>query len=168
MKLACISLALIGLCSTPALSQEACADRDPGVLADFEGDWQSDGNAFGQPAESRMSWAPIMDGCFWRLEYVIDTNPGTEQANTFHGMGTHHHEGSEITGHWVDNWGAMHSLRGSATETELIVYWGEPDAQLGRSRYTLTEDGAIQVTDWILNESGWQQFNDNRFERIED
>ncbi|WP_421789042.1 hypothetical protein [Hyphobacterium sp.] len=163
-----------GLAGALALSATAytqtmpCDDRDPGILAEFEGSWRSDGNAFGQPAQSEMRWAPVMDGCFWQLTYAIETNPGTDEANMFRGVGTHHHEGSEVSGHWVDNWGAMHNLRGSATETELMVYWGEPDAQLGRSRYTLTGDGAVQVTDWILNTEGWQQFNDNRFERVED
>jgi hypothetical protein len=62
----------------------------------------------------------------------------------------------------------MHDLRGSVSDTELIVFWGEATDQLGRSRYELTEDGAIQVTDWILTDEGWQQFNDNRFERVAD
>ncbi|MEE2527361.1 hypothetical protein V0U79_13420 [Hyphobacterium sp. HN65] len=153
--------------SAPALAQ-ACDDRDPGLLARFEGEWQSDGNAFGQPAQSTMRWTPVLDGCFWQMEYLIEYNPGTDEAGTFHGVGVHHHESDLVTGHWVDNWGAMHQLRGSTTESEMIVFWGEPTAQLGRSRYTLTEDGAIQVTDWILTNDAWQQFNDNRFERVAD
>lgn len=166
MRFTFLTLALIALGSTPAISQAACTDRDPGLLADFEGEWHSTGNAFGQPAESRMSWSPVMDGCFWQITYAIETNPGTEEAGTFRGHGIHHHEGGNISGQWIDNWGAMHELRGSTTDAELIVYWGQPDDQLGRSRYALTDDGAIQVTDWILTEGGWQQFNDNRFERM--
>lgn len=155
--------------SASALAQDMpCEDRDPGILAEFEGVWRSDGDAFGQPAQSEMVWGPVLDGCFWEMTYAIETNPGTEQANMFRGRGVHHHEAGVISGHWVDSWGAMHQLRGAVSETELTVYWGEPGGQLGRSRYAPTQDGTIQVTDWILNESGWQQFNDNRFERVED
>lgn len=153
--------------SAPSLAQ-ACADRDHGLLPDFLGEWQSDGDAFGQPAQSRMTWSSVMEGCFHQLDYVIETNPGTEEAWTFRGRGTHYIVEGDVEGHWIDNNGDLHDLRGSATDTELLVYWGEATDQLGRSRYALTEDGAIQVTDWILNDTGWQQFNDNRFERITD
>lgn len=168
MRTAFFTLMLFAAGYAPAMAQDVCSDRDPGLLAQFEGEWQSGGNAFGQPAQSTMIWAPVMDGCFWQLSYVIETNPGTEDANTFIGRGIHRHEADIVSGQWIDNWGAMHDLRGSVSDTELIVFWGEPEAQLGRSRYTLTDDGAIQVTDWILNDTGWQQFNDNRFERAED
>ncbi|WP_421785242.1 hypothetical protein [Hyphobacterium sp.] len=151
--------------TAPSLAQ-ACEDRDHGPLPQFLGDWQSDGEAFGQPAQSRMKWTSIMDGCFHQLDYRIETNPGSEESWTFLGRGTHYFVDGDIEGHWIDNNGDLHDLRGSASDTELLVYWGEATGQLGRSRYALTEDGAIQVTDWVLTDEGWRQFNNNRFERV--
>lgn len=168
MRTALFTLALLGAGFAPVMAQDVCSDRDPGLLSHFEGEWRSDGNAFGQPAQSTMQWGPVMDGCFWQLSYVIETNPDTDSANTFNGRGIHRHMEGSVSGQWIDNWGAMHDLRGSVSDTELIVFWGEATDQLGRSRYELTEDGAIQVTDWILTDEGWQQFNDNRFERVAD
>ena len=146
----------------------ACEPSDLPLYAAFEGEWLSDGNAFGQPAASRMNWSMTMDSCFWQVDYEIDTNPGTDAANTFMGRGVHIAENGDVTGSWIDNQAVIHRLRGTISDTELLVYWGEPEARLGRSRYTAMEDGSIQVTDWILAFEGWQQFNDNRFERVGD
>jgi hypothetical protein len=157
-------LILLGTTSTAL----ACEPSPLPLYNALEGDWRSDGNAFGQPAVSQMRWASVMENCYWQLDYVIETNPGTERASIFMGRGVHQSEDGNVFGQWIDNRGDMHDLDGSITDTELLVYWGEPTDTLGRSRYRVLDDGTIQVTDWILREDGWRQFNDNVFVRIED
>ncbi|GJL96534.1 MAG: hypothetical protein DHS20C06_03510 [Hyphobacterium sp.] len=161
-----LSAALLFLGS--ASTALACEPSSSPLYEALEGDWRSDGNAFGQPATSRMSWSARMDECYWQLEYIIETNPDTDSANVFLGRGVHMSEDEVVFGQWIDNRGDMHDLDGSIRDTELLVYWGEPADTLGRSRYRVLEDGNIQVTDWILREDGWRQFNDNVFVRADD
>ena len=163
MKALALATSLSIVSVSPAL---ACDPSDWPLHQAFEGEWQSSGNAFGQPASSHMRWTPVMDGCFWQIEYSIETNPGTDDADTFRGRGVHIAANGVIEGSWIDNMAVIHRLRGTINEIELMVYWGEPDETLGRSRYTALENGGIQVTDWILTDDGWQTFNDNRFERV--
>jgi len=145
----------------------ACEPSPLPLYDALEGDWRSDGNAFGQPAASQMRWSPVMDNCFWQVDYEIETNPGTDNANVFMGRGVHISEDGNVSGSWIDNQAVLHRLRGTITDTELLVFWGEPAETLGRSRYRVLDDGNIQVTDWILRDDGWRQFNDNVFVRVE-
>lgn len=138
------------------------------TLAPFLGHWQSDGDAFNAPARSTMRWTATMKDKQVRLDYRIEIQPDTEQSSVFEGVAYYRDTGqSSLRAFWADNSGDLHPIVASFDGEALTAHWGVAGAKQGRTRYRLTGEDEIQVTDWVLTDDGWRQFNDNRFVRIQ-
>ena len=81
------------------------------LLARFQGDWRSDGNAFGVKAESFMSWSLTLDGRFVSLDYKIEMTPAAGQINVFQGIAYYRIDQDQgIDAFWADNSGDLHPI----------------------------------------------------------
>ncbi|WP_425410400.1 hypothetical protein [Hyphococcus sp.] len=154
----------IAVCCFLLLGLPARAERAD-VFEAFTGVWVSDGDAFGGPAQSKMIWETTLDGKFVKLSYRIDM-PRDESAATFEGVAYYRaSDENEWNAFWADNSGALYSIRAEIDEKGVLSHWGVEGGKQGRTRYTLTADGDIEVTDWVHTPDGWRQFNNNTFSR---
>ncbi|MFC2951141.1 hypothetical protein ACFOOP_04330 [Marinicaulis aureus] len=146
--------------------QPVAAASPSALLVQLQGEWRSDGSAFGGAAESEMVWAPALNGKFYRLDYRVAVTRDDGAAFTFEGV-AHYQlgEGDVLSAYWADNSGDLHPIRAERDGDALIAHWGLEGAKQGRTRYELLSSGEIDVTDWIRTEDGWRQFNHNRFFR---
>lgn len=132
------------------------------LMKEFAGKWEATGTSFGLPSKSEMTWTEDLAGKFYRIEFRIDMERD-EKTQTFLGHG-YYRKGS-TDGFWADTGGDLHPMVTNYTEYALNTIWGEAGGKQGRSRYELTKDGDIEVTDWVLQESGWREFNRTLFRR---
>lgn len=157
---------LIALLAIALLPQPAVAADAGALLTRLAGTWISDGPAFGSPAQSRMEWAPALDGKFAKLDYRIEMTPPGGAVRVFEGAAFYRAAGDGAF--WADNSGDLHPIRVEAEESALVAHWGVEGGKQGRTRYELLADGGVKVTDWILRDGDWRRFNENVFTRVKD
>lgn len=157
-----VFLGVVFLLWAPARAEDLA-----GLLEQFEGEWISDGPAFGGAAESIMIWAPALNDKFYRLDYSVAVTRDDGAAFTFEGV-AHYQlgEGETLSAYWADNSGDLHPIRAERDGDALVAHWGVDGAKQGRTRYELVSSGEIDVTDWIRTKDGWRQFNSNRFVKL--
>ena len=129
------------------------------------GDWDGSGTVFGRPSTATARFAPTLDGGAAQFDFALKMGGTTPQ--NFWGHGVYRVDAkARITGQWTDVSGAMHQMKGQWTPREWIVVWGSPLTEIGRSRYTLTDDGGLHVTDWTLQPDGsWRIFAEMKYRR---
>jgi len=144
---------------TPALADEK-------ILGDFIGSWQSDDSAFGRVARSTLSWTPTLDGKFVRLQYAIRTKEPANEKPFFSGIAYYKQMDTKfLSAFWADSIGDLHPIRATLTDKTLVAIWGKAGEKQGRTQYQIHDTGQMTVTDWILGDDGWRQFNQINFTR---
>ena len=163
-------LALFGA-STPLVAFPVAAEENSSpagqqtqLMEKFAGRWEAAGTSFGLPSKTTMTWTTDLADKFYRIEFRIDMNRN-DKTETFLGHG-YYRKGS-TDGFWADTGGALHPMVTSYSANELKTIWGKAGGQQGRSYYKLQEDGRVEVTDWILGESGWREFNRTLFQKAQ-
>ncbi len=157
---------ILALGAAPVAQAESGDDAARSIFELFDGEWRSDGSAFGVPASSRMVWTPALDGKYVRLDYGIEMQPAQGAASTFQGVAYYRDAGgSNYKAFWADNSGDLHPISAQRDGDALVAHWGAEGSKQGRTRYQLSAPGKLEVTDWIKTADGWRQFNHNVFER---
>jgi hypothetical protein len=156
---------------TPAAAAQTPAPPATGFpapdFAGWHGDWTGTGTVLGRESTARARFAPALGG--GALQFDYDLMMGGTPPQRFQGHGIYRVDAKgRITGQWSDTGGALHQLKGVWTPREWTVVWGSPLTEIGRSRYTLTDDGGLSVTDWTLQSDGnWRVFAEMRYRRVE-
>lgn len=154
--LAALALVII----KPALAQDAP------ITETFIGTWVSEGDAFGAPAHSRMVWSSALEGAFTRLEYRIEMNPEAARPSVFAGAAYYKRDGDGgYRAFWADSNGDLHPIIAVREGGALQANWGVAGAKQGRTRYELIAEDKMRVTDWLLTDEGWREFNQNDYTR---
>ncbi len=147
------------------ISGAAQSQEDPGPSA-LLGDWRSQCDAWGSPAVCGLDWRPGLHGDHITVDYRI-RNAETG-AMIFEGRGVYDlSDPDRPSGYWSDSGGAIHPLAARWEDGALTTHWGVAGGVLGRTRYVLEPDGALEVTDWQLRDAGWAQFMSARYQRSE-
>lgn len=163
MKTQVVALAVLLVLTVGARGEEEAA-----LLSKFEGDWHSQGSAFGKPAHSRMTWTLALDNRFYRLDYTISMENEPDPPRVFQGVAYYQiSEKDDLRGFWADNSGDLHPIEGAREDEALVANWGVEGNKQGRTRYELLSADRMEVTDWIRTPEGWRQFNQNIFHRSE-
>ena len=110
-----------------------------------------------------MSWTATLNSRFFRLDYQISMKDGEGSGTTFAGVA--YYKQDETEGFWVDNSGDIHPITAETDSNKLVAHWGKKGGKQGRTRYELSPLNTITVTDWILTDGDWKQFNSNEFRR---
>ena len=143
------------------------SENDQARLADFAGDWESNGITFGQAAHSILRWHPALNGKFMHVEYEIKSADNLDAQPIFKGLGFYQMSGkTSLKAFWADSSGDLHPITARIKGRTLVSTWGVAGGKLGRTHYKLNRAGQMEVTDWLLHEDGWKQFNHNIFSRI--
>jgi hypothetical protein len=153
------------------IAQPAAANNDT-IFDALIGYWQAEGNAFGAPSTSDMRWIDAeLGGKFLRLEYRINRTTPDGPKPIFSGIAYYQKPLSplktndKVQAFWADTNGNLHPILAVIEDNVLISNWGTPDTEQGRTRYQLSEQGTVEVTDWVKTADGWRQFNHTVFTR---
>jgi len=148
-------------------SVATASEKADATLADFVGDWQSNGVTFGQPAHSMLRWHPALNDKFMRVDYEIKSADKPDAPTMFKGLGFYQiSDGASLKAFWADSSGDLHPISAKINGRTLVSTWGVAGGKLGRTHYELNAAGQIEVTDWLLRNDGWRQFNHNVFSRL--
>lgn len=148
-----------------SMAASAFAEETP-IVENFIGTWISDGDAFGAPAQTTMVWANALGGAFTHLDYRIEMRPASKSPSVFAGKAYYKRDGEgAYRAFWADSSGFLHPIVAVREGAALSVDWGVAGAKQGRTRYELTGEDEMQVTDWVLTDQGWREFNSNVFSR---
>ncbi len=130
----------------------------------FDGTWTAVGSSFGKNTRSTMTWSETLNRKFYRVDYSISMPEIT--PNRFIGIGHYRiSKSARIEGYWADNSGDLHPLKASREPDRLVTIWGKAGSKMGRTEYRLLADDQMQVTDWLLTDKGWREFNNTLFRR---
>ena len=161
-------LALVFLVVPPV-----AADNET-IFSKLVGTWQAAGNAFGAPSTSIMQWTDgKLGGKFLRLDYLINRTTPNGPAPIFSGVAYYQMPASsspreqDVHAFWADTNGNLHPISATIEENALAANWGTPTTEQGRTRYEMTDQGTVEVTDWVKTPNGWQQFNHTIFTRAD-
>ncbi|GAA4272894.1 hypothetical protein GCM10022258_21880 [Aquimarina gracilis] len=127
-------------------------------------EWEGKGELLGSTASFRMNWEPILEGKFFRLSFQNQRDQSKEYI--FRAMGVYQPNSDDtFTGTWFDSGGFSFPIKGSFSENELVVYWGTPETEEGKTIYTINEGGSVSVRDYVLKDGKLIQFGKASYEK---
>ncbi len=163
MKICSIVLATFLFAAPMAIAE------DESMLLKFEGEWRSEGVAFGAPTKGWMTWRLTLDDQFVRLDYKIQWQSKSDVTQVFQGVAYYKVGGGDkFDAFWADSIGDLHPISAEREGDALIAYWGVDGGKQGRTRYELLAPGKMEVTDWLKSPEEWREFNRNVFTRVLD
>jgi len=160
---ACLLMLLLLPASNLALAEDA------GLLDQFAGQWQGQGELFGNEAGFSMSWEPVLAQQFYRLSFqnAIQDEAGQLKpllsAEAFYKLTGD----GRVEGTWLDSRGLTLPLQGNIDADSLIIFWGSPATEQGLTVYQLQEGSQIKVQDFVLKDFQWHQFGQATYQRSE-
>jgi len=127
--------------------------------------WEGKGELLGSKASFKMEWMPVLNGKFYQLSFQNQRDDSKDyifKAIAFYTV----KDDSEINGTWYDSRGYSFPLRGHLEENKLLVFWGSPEYEEGKTVYSLEADGHIQVQDYYLKNGEYFNFGNANYQGI--
>ena len=155
--------ALLLVCAAAVVDAEPATPSGP---LDLLGSWSADCDAWGTPARCTLVWSEGLHASQMTVDYRIEAR--SDGAAIFAGKGVYRAlTDNALDGYWYDAGGETHPLAAAWDEAALTTHWGVAGSKQGRTRYRLTADGRLEVTDWLLGEDAWRQFMQVTYDRDE-
>lgn len=151
MKLLVILNTLIGF------SHSAVPEPQPIIEKLLSQSWTGSGTLMGAKADFEMRWSPLLNGKFLQLQFKNERTSADGTKMVFEAVGMYKITDGRVEGTWFDGRGVTLPLSGEVTDTQLVIFWGTPDIEQGKTVYSLA-DSQIRVTDYILTEGEYKQF----------
>ncbi|MCK5439936.1 MAG: hypothetical protein KAI97_08325 [Gemmatimonadetes bacterium] len=139
----------------------------PDVIPQLIGQWEGEGELFGQPATFSMVWEWELDQRFVRLTFenrlIENGQPRTVLRAIAHYRVT---DSDQLHGTWFDTRGEILELKATATDSTLVTHWfGETEQ--GRTTYHMTGEDTVEVHDDVLGNEGWRPFGKASYRQAE-
>ena len=128
--------------------------------------WKGSGMLMGSKANYNMNWKRVLDEKFIKLEFRNERTLENGNKIVFNARAFYKIEGLIVTGTWFDSRGVSFPLKGQIDENELIINWGSPETEVGKTVYTLDET-EIRVKDYILNDGKEFQFGNATYTKAD-
>ncbi len=135
------------------------------VPESFLGKWEGSGSLYNSDAFFSMEWEQVLNGQFYRLNFENALNSG---AFSMVAHGYYNIEGDSVSGYWLDSRGVSFPLTGLVEEHSLIINWGTPDFEQGKTEYSLLTSDEIVVKDFVLRNGEYAQFGNATYQRKQD
>ncbi|UJH68630.1 hypothetical protein [Allomuricauda sp. SCSIO 65647] len=124
--------------------------------------WEGTGELLGSEATFRMEWEQILDGKFYQLSFQNQREESKEFI--FKAIGVYKkNEDNLISGTWFDSRGFSFPLKGEVSSDKLIIFWGSPELEEGKTIYTIKNDSTISVEDYILKDGELIKFGNANY-----
>ncbi|MEM8510204.1 MAG: hypothetical protein AAF717_20390 [Bacteroidota bacterium] len=119
--------------------------------------WKGEGLLLGSKASFMMDWNSILDGKFYQLKFQNQREASRESI--FKAIGVYKkNEDNQVSGTWFDSRGFSFPLKGEVSSDKLIIFWGSPEIEEGKTIYTMQNDATLFVEDYILKDGELIQF----------
>lgn len=150
-----------------AISYDLPAQENSDILKKLEGAWYAKGKAFGMSADINMTWEPVLQSKFMRINYRMDMQASDGKVRVFEGTALYQPNGDKgYRATWFDSGGEMHPISATTDGVALTSTWGTPDTKLGKTIYAFKDNDNVEVTDFIFRKDGtWREFNRNTLTR---
>lgn len=127
----------------------------------LEGEWSGKGTLFGTPATFTMTWEVVLSGQFAHLQFTNSFKDQSGATRVMESKGYYKLDNTTNSkGHWFDSRGVMFGLDYSITEDDLIVLWGDPETEEGKTHYHLVNPNRIEVKDYVKRNGAYSQFGE--------
>ncbi len=124
--------------------------------------WKGEGVLMGSKASFEMAWEPILDGKFYELTFQNQREESKQFI--FKARGVYQvRENNKVSGTWFDSRGFSFPLKGEVSEDTLIIFWGSPELEEGKTIYTIKADSTIFVEDYILKDGEFIKFGNAEY-----
>lgn len=111
--------------------------------------WKGTGELLGSEATFKMEWKQVLDNKFYQLSFQNQRENSKEYI--FKAIGFYKiKDNTTINGTWFDSRGYSFPLKGNLQDNKLVVYWGSPEYEEGKTIYSIQPDGRIEVQDYFL------------------
>lgn len=125
-------------------------------------EWQGKGQLMGSDASFTMDWTPILGGSFYRLTFQNERE--ASKGYVFKAIGIYQiKEGQQVSGTWFDSRGFSFPLRGEVSDDQLIVLWGTPELEEGKTIYTIQTNSTLSVEDYIVKDGELKKFGNAEY-----
>lgn len=129
------------------------------VFKRLHGSWSGEGKSMGMPARLRMTWEWVLGEKFLRLSLKNEmTTPGG-QVQLFEGHVYYLPGEGRCDGMWFDSRGISFPIKCTSDGQSLTALWGSPDQETGKSIYSFSAEGKLEVVDFVQQKDGsWKEF----------
>ncbi len=135
------------------------------VIERLLGQWQGEGELFGQPARFSMRWERALDSKFVRLSFENRIVANGRARTVLEAVAYYRPAGAgALAGHWFDTRGQILDLEAEASDSTLVTRWSN-DTEAGRTTYRVNQDGTVTVLDEVRAEDGWRPFGRASYRR---
>lgn len=130
------------------------------------GSWKGSGTLMGSQANFYMKWSWELDVKFLKLEFQNKrtSDSGEELILKSHAYYQPQND-TLFEGTWFDSRGVTFPVRGILEDSIFTVDWGSPETEQGKTVYTLTANGSVQVTDYFLREENYVKFGEAAYKK---
>lgn len=112
----------------------------------------------GFKATCKSVWSKGLHATHFEQRYVIRDRETGDRFFEGHGIYRLSLDGN-VDGVWADSNGNIHPLEGTWNGKRLVIHWGTPETEQGRSDYRFGENGTLKVEDRVLRPDGdWRLF----------
>lgn len=149
-------LPLVFLLTAPARSEAGpTSSQADAFLSRLTGTWQGEGKAFGMLARLHMKWEWVLGNKFLRLSLRNEMRSANGQIQIFEGHAYYQPAGAgKYEAKWFDSRGISFPIKAHTEGDGLIVLWGSPEQEQGKSVYRIIDPGKVEVVDSSLQKDG--------------
>tara|TARA_R110000868_G_scaffold259361_1_gene517136 strand:+ start:37488 stop:37967 length:480 start_codon:yes stop_codon:yes gene_type:complete len=133
-------------------------DSQAQTLNSFLGEWKGSGFLMGNEADFQMKWEQVLNEQFFKLTFrnSISSASFSMDAHSYYKL----MDDGTVSGYWFDSRGISFPLSGNFKDQTLIIHWGTPEIEQGRTEYTLLKSNEISVNDFVLRNGEYAQFGE--------
>ena len=129
------------------------------ITALINKDWNGTGMLMGKNATFAMDWQRGLGNQFIKLEFQNKRKSENNDAIIFKATALYKVVNDTlVTGNWFDNRGVSFPLKGHIKETELIIFWGNEETEMGKTIYRYMNNKVITTEDFIMNNGNYYKF----------
>jgi hypothetical protein len=155
---------ILGLLLTVLGGDFASAQTDPRIFEALDGRWEGEGTLFDRPARFEMQWERVNGVAVLTFTNgMIDTTGVITPV--LGAVAIYRTAVATPRGTWEDTRGIQVQIAWTATDSTLVSSWTAPTEE-GRTTYTVTADGTIDVFDEVMRQGALAPFGQATYRRV--
>ena len=128
-------------------------------------EWNGEGQLMGSSATFKMKWSSVLNDNFYQLNFE-NRRYDNDKEIQFTAIGLYRVEAQSISGTWFDSRGISFPLVGTVNDSSMVIQWGSPDNEMGKTIYELINTSELKVKDFILKDDNEIQFGTATYQKL--